>query len=173
MNRSRSDRSLHANSDRTPRGTAPAPAGAGNRAGTRSAVYVARRVHFSAAHRLWNPEFTEDENWATFGHCNNPKGHGHNYTLEVTVHGPIDPDTGFVIDLAVLKRVLNERIVSRVDHKHLNEDVDFLRGVNPTAENLAVCFWNEIRDHIPAGNLYRVRVYESEQNYADYFGEEY
>ncbi len=132
---------------------------------------VTRRLHFSAAHRLYNPAFSDEENWDTFGHCNNPRGHGHNYTLEVTVSGPIDPATGFVIDLARLKRVMNERIVDRVDHKHLNEDVDFLHGVNPTAENLARVFWRELRDHIPSGELLKVRVYESEQNYADYCGD--
>ncbi len=134
-------------------------------------AYVARRVHFSSAHRLYNPAFSDEENWSTFGHCNNPKGHGHNYTLEVTVRGRIDPATGFVVDLAQLKQIIHEHIVDRVDHKHLNEDVDFLRGVNPTAENLAVVFWHELRDHIRVGELFRVRVYESEQNYADYFGE--
>lgn len=172
MNKSGSGPSRRASSRRGQASPALAGSAPRARASARSAVQVARRVHFSAAHRLWNPQFTEDENWSTFGNCNNPKGHGHNYTLEVTVRGPIDPDTGFVVDLAVLKRVLDERIVKRVDHKHLNEDVDFLRGVNPTAENLAVCFWNEICDHIPAGSLYRVRVYESERNFADYFGEE-
>jgi 6-pyruvoyltetrahydropterin/6-carboxytetrahydropterin synthase len=134
-------------------------------------AYVARRVHFSAAHRLTNPAFSDERNWSTFGHCNNPKGHGHNYTLEVTVRGRIDPETGFVVDLARLKRIMTERIVDRVDHKHLNEDVDFLSGVNPTAENLAVVFWRELAGHIPQGDLYRVRVYESEQNFADYLGD--
>ncbi len=134
-------------------------------------AYVVRRVHFSAAHRLWNPAFDDAENWAVFGQCNNPKGHGHNYTLEVTVRGRIHSETGFVVDLAKLKGILNERIVARVDHKHLNEDVDFLRGVNPTAENLAVCFWRELVGNIPGGELHRVRVYESEQNFAEYRGE--
>lgn len=153
-------------------GAAEAPRAAGAAARARPGVDVVRRVHFSAAHRLWNPDFTEEENWATFGHCNNPKGHGHNYTLEVCVRGQVDRATGFVVDLARLKQIVISRIVDHVDHKHLNEDVDFLRGVNPTAENLAISFWNQLRDHLPAGSeLHRVRVYESDQNYAEYFGE--
>ncbi len=135
-------------------------------------VYVVRRVHFSAAHRLWNPAFSDSENWAIFGQCNNPKGHGHNYTLEVTVRGRVDPETGFVVDLTKLKEIMTERIVSRVDHKHLNEDVDFLHGINPTAENLAIRFWDELKDHLPGGELHRVRVYESDQNFAEYLGME-
>ncbi len=150
---------------------APRAAGQGRPGAPGPLACVVRRVYFSAAHRLTNPALTEAENWATFGHCNNPKGHGHNYTLEVSVRGAVDPETGFVIDLAQLKRIMNERIVDRVDHKHLNEDVDFLRGVNPTAENLAVVFWRELAPWIPAGVLHCVRVYESDQNYADYFGE--
>ena len=156
----------HSDPAATPRTARPGPPGA-----TGPVAYVVRRVHFSAAHRLTNPALSDEENWATFGHCNNPKGHGHNYTLEVAVRAPIDPDTGFVVDLSRLKRVMTERIVDRVDHKHLNEDVDFLSGVNPTAENLAVVFWRELAAWIPAGTLQRVRVYESEQNYADYFGD--
>jgi 6-pyruvoyltetrahydropterin/6-carboxytetrahydropterin synthase len=84
----------------------------------------------------------------------------------------VDPETGFVVDLTKLKQVMTERIVARVDHKHLNEDVDFLRGVNPTAENLAMRFWDELKDHLPGGELHRVRVYESEQNFAEYLGAE-
>jgi 6-pyruvoyltetrahydropterin/6-carboxytetrahydropterin synthase len=134
-------------------------------------VYVTRRVSFSAAHRLYNPSWTEERNQQVFDKCANPNGHGHNYVLEVTVAGTPDPETGYVIDLKVLAKVLEEEILAKVDHKHLNYDVDFLRGVNPTVENLAIAFWRILEDKLPAGRLYAVRVYESENNYAEYRGE--
>ena len=134
-------------------------------------VYATRRVHFNAAHRLHNPAKSDEWNQATFGKCNNRNGHGHNYTLEVTVAGEPDPDTGYVLDLAVLKRVLEERITDVVDHANLNLDVDFLQGVLPSTENLAVAFWHRIADHVPAGRLHRVRLYETERNFVDYHGD--
>ncbi|GBD06432.1 6-carboxy-5,6,7,8-tetrahydropterin synthase [bacterium HR21] len=134
-------------------------------------VYVTRRVSFSAAHRLYNPQWSEERNQAVFDKCANPHGHGHNYVVEVTVAGIPDPETGYVVDLKLLARVLEEEILSKVDHKHLNYDVDFLRGVNPTVENLAIAFWQILEGKLPAGKLYAVRVYESENNYAEYRGE--
>lgn len=133
-------------------------------------VYVTRRVSFSAAHRLYNPQWSEERNWEVFDKCANPNGHGHNYVLEVTVAGEPDPETGYVIDLKLLAKILEEEIVSKVDHKHLNHDVDFLRGINPTVENLAVAFWRILEGKIPAGKLHAVRVYESEHNWAEYRG---
>ncbi len=134
-------------------------------------VYITRRVTFSAAHRLYNPQWSEEQNWAVFDKCANPNGHGHNYVLEVTVAGVPDPETGYVLDLKLLARVLEEEILSKVDHKHLNYDVDFLQGINPTVENLAIAFWNILQNKLPAGTLYAVRVYESDNNYAEYRGE--
>jgi 6-pyruvoyltetrahydropterin/6-carboxytetrahydropterin synthase len=134
-------------------------------------VYIARRAHFSAAHRLYNPRFDDAANWETFGACNNPRGHGHNYVVEVWLRGPIDPDTGYVFDLTHLKRIVDEAVIQHVDHKHLNEDVDFLRGVNPTAENLAVRFWQRLETRIPETLLHAVRVYETDKNFAEYRGE--
>jgi 6-pyruvoyltetrahydropterin/6-carboxytetrahydropterin synthase len=134
-------------------------------------VYVTRRVSFSAAHRLYNPQWSEERNQAVFDKCANPNGHGHNYVVEVTVAGIPDPETGYVVDLKLLARVLEEEILSKVDHKHLNYDVDFLRGINPTVENLAIAFWQILEGKLPAGKLYAVRVYESEHNYAEYRGE--
>lgn len=134
-------------------------------------VYVTRRVSFSAAHRLYNPEWSEEQNQAVFDKCANPHGHGHNYVLEVTVVGTPDPETGYVIDLKLLAQLLEREILSKVDHKHLNYDVDFLRGVNPTVENLALAFWRILQDKLPTGRLYAVRVYESDNNYAEYRGE--
>ena len=134
-------------------------------------VYVTRKVHFNAAHRLHNPEKSDEWNRATFGKCNNPNWHGHNYTLEVTVAGEPDPETGYVVDLGLLKRVVEECVLSKVDHANLNLDVDFMQGVLPSTENFAVAIWNELAPAIPAGRLYRVRLYETERNLAEYFGE--
>lgn len=134
-------------------------------------IYVTRRAHFSAAHRLFNPEFDEKTNKETFGVCNNPMGHGHNYRLEVTVRGEILPETGMVIDLKKLKTIIDREIIQKVDHKHLNFDVDFLRGVIPTAENLAMKFWEILKDKIDQGELHEIRLYESDNNFVTYRGE--
>ncbi|MCS7176581.1 MAG: 6-carboxytetrahydropterin synthase [Candidatus Kapabacteria bacterium] len=134
-------------------------------------VYVTRRATFSAAHRLYNPQWSDEQNREVFGKCANPNGHGHNYVVEVTVAGMPDPETGYVIDLKLLAQVLEAEIISKVDHKHLNYDVDFLRGINPTVENLAIAFWRVLQGKIPQGQLYAVRVYESDNNYAEYRGE--
>lgn len=134
-------------------------------------TYVTRREHFSAGHRLHNPAWDEERNRAVFGKCNNPTGHGHNYYLEVTVAGEIDPETGYVVDLKELKDVITEHVIRKVDHRNLNTDVDFLRGVNPTAENIAAGIWKQLVDRIPQGRLYQVRLYETEKNIVDYRGE--
>ena len=134
-------------------------------------IYVTRKSEFSAAHRLFNPNFTDEKNDAIFDICNNFHGHGHNYVLEVTVAGVPDSETGYVIDLKLLKKIVDDVIIHKVDHKHLNHDVDFLQGIIPTAENLAVKFWGLLEDKIPSGKLYSIRLYESEKNYVEYKGE--
>ncbi|RMF61941.1 MAG: 6-carboxytetrahydropterin synthase [Bacteroidetes bacterium] len=134
-------------------------------------VYVTRKVHFNAAHRLHNPDRSDAWNQTTFGKCNNPNWHGHNYTLEVTVAGEPDPETGYVIDLGVLKTILHEKILSKVDHANLNLDVDFMRGIIPSTENFVVAIWNELVDALPAGRLVSVRLYETDRNLAEYRGE--
>ena len=135
-------------------------------------VYVTRKAHFNAAHRLHNPAKSDDWNRATFGVCNNPNWHGHNYELEVTVAGAPDPDTGYVIDLAELKRIVNERVVDRLDHRNLNLDVDFLEGVMPSTENVAVAIWRQLEDAIPGpGRLFEVVLRETPRNSATYRGE--
>jgi 6-pyruvoyltetrahydropterin/6-carboxytetrahydropterin synthase len=134
-------------------------------------VYVTRRAHFSASHRLFNPTFSDAKNEAVFDKCNNFHGHGHNYRLEVTVKGVPDADTGYVIDLKVLARLIEDEIIDHVDHKHLNFDVDFLRGVIPTAENIAIAFWRILEPKITSGTLHSVRLFESENNFVEYFGE--
>ena len=134
-------------------------------------VYVTRREVFSAAHRLHNDKFSEEENRKIFGKCNNANWHGHNYTLEVMVAGEPGEDTGYVIDLKVLKKIIKDNIIKKVDHKNLNMEVDFMAGIIPTTENIAIQIWKELEDKIPTGKLYSVKIYETENNYAEYRGE--
>ena len=135
-------------------------------------MYVTRREHFSAGHRLFNPAWSDERNAEVFGKCNNPAGHGHNYYLEVTVAGEVDPETGYVVDLKQLKDVIQEYVLAKVDHRNLNEDVDFMRGVIPTAENIAIAIWKQLEHRIPQGTLHNVRLFETEKNIVDYRGEE-
>ncbi len=131
---------------------------------------VTRRLTFSAAHRIHNPELSDEENRALFGKDNGRHGHGHNYTLEVSVTGPVDKRTGYVIDLGLLKRVVQEEVVEKLDHRNMNMDVDFLRGINPTAENVVVACWQVLEPHIRPKRLTRLRLHETENNYVDYEG---
>ena len=133
------------------------------------AFELTRRVEFSAAHRLHNPAFSAARNREVYGVCNNPKGHGHNYVLDVTVRGPVDPQTGMVLDLNRLAVLLRELVYAEVDHKHLDEDVPWLAGTISTAENVAAKIWERIAPHLE-GKLYRLRLYESRENYVDYHG---
>ena len=133
--------------------------------------YLTGRLEFSAAHRLYNPSLSPEENHAAYGECAGRHGHGHNYLLEVTVRGDADPKTGVVMDINRLMEIMKNEVLSEVDHKHLNLDVDFLRDVIPTAENLAVIFWNRLEKAINGCDLHRVRVYETEDIYVDYLGE--
>lgn len=133
-------------------------------------VTVTRRLRFNAAHRVHNPALSDAENAALFGKCNNPNGHGHNYVLEVSVTGPIDERTGYVIDLAHLREAVNRRVIDKIDHRHLNLDVDFMRGINPTSENIVVACWHAIAPIVAPGTLTRLRLWETENNYVDYEG---
>lgn len=134
-------------------------------------VYVTRKAHFSASHRLFNPAWSDERNNTVFGKCNNPNGHGHNYDLEVTVAGEAPAETGMVIDLKKLADIVEMEIVERVDHKHLNQDVDFLREIIPTAENMAMAFWKILSPKIHEGRLHSIRLYESVNNFVEYRGE--
>ncbi len=127
---------------------------------------VTVRAHFSAAHRLFRPDWSQAKNHEIFGACASPNGHGHNYDLDVTVEGPVDPVTGMIIDMKVLKAVIQREIVDPVDHKNLNLDVPFLEGVVPTAENIAVAFWRILEPRVPAGKLHEIRLQETERNIA-------
>ncbi len=129
-------------------------------------TFVTIKTHFSAAHRLYRADWDDAKNLEVFGACANPNGHGHNYELEVTVEGPVDPETGMVVNMKDLKAAVNEWVVDRVDHKHLNLDVPFLSGVIPTAENLAVAFWAALEPRVPAGRLHELRLQETERNIA-------
>ena len=131
---------------------------------------VTRRVHFNAAHRLHNPAKSDQWNRETFGPCNNPNWHGHNYELDLTVEGEIDPDTGYVMDVGVLKRIAEEHLVSRLDHKNLNLDVAWFRDLLPSAENIALVAWRELRPRIPGALALRVRLWETPRNYVEYDG---
>lgn len=133
-------------------------------------MLVTAKLDFSAAHRLHNPARDDAWNREVYDKCDNPGGHGHNYIIEVSVEGEIDPETGMVIDLKKLKDIMRARVINRVDHRNLNEDVDFLRGIIPTAENLARAFWGEIAPAIARGHLARIVVHETDRNSVVYTG---
>ncbi|MSU24880.1 MAG: 6-carboxytetrahydropterin synthase [Opitutus sp.] len=134
-------------------------------------VFITRQVHFNSAHRLYNPTKSQAWNTRQYGLCTNPHWHGHNYVLEVTVAGRPDPDTAYIVDLGELKRILHRAVVDKCDHRNLNDEVDFLRGIIPSTENLVIAFWNEIAPHLPkAARLHRVRLFETPRNFADYYG---
>ncbi|TDJ56955.1 MAG: 6-carboxytetrahydropterin synthase [Ignavibacteria bacterium] len=133
-------------------------------------VYITRRETFAAAHRLFKPELSDEENLKIFGKCSNPNWHGHNYTLEVIVAGEVDADTGFVMDLKDLKEIVRKNVITKVDHKNLNLDTDFMKGKIPTSENIVIAIWNELDDKITKGKLFSVKLYETENNYFEYKG---
>jgi len=134
-------------------------------------VYITRRETFAAAHRLFKPELSDEENLKLFGKCSNPNWHGHNYTLEVIVAGEVDSDTGFVMDLKDLKEIVRKNVITKVDHKNLNLDTDFMEGKIPTSENIVIAIWNELEDKITKGKLFSIKLYETENNYFEYKGE--
>ncbi|MCH7973607.1 MAG: 6-carboxytetrahydropterin synthase [Bacteroidetes bacterium] len=133
-------------------------------------VYVTRRETFNAAHRLYNSNYSDEENLRIFGKCSNPNWHGHNYVLEVVVKGEVDESTGFVIDQKDLKRVIREKVIDKMDHKNLNIETDFMQGVIPTSENIVIAIWEQLVNEIKQGNLYSVKLYETEKNYFEYRG---
>jgi 6-pyruvoyltetrahydropterin/6-carboxytetrahydropterin synthase len=133
-------------------------------------VTVTRRLRFNAAHRVHNPELSESENRELFGPCNNPNWHGHNYLLEVSVTGEVDERTGYVIDLKRLRDIVETNLVAHLDHKNLNLDVHFMRGINPTTENIVVACWRILEPVVKPGQLTRLRLWETENHYVDYEG---
>jgi 6-pyruvoyltetrahydropterin/6-carboxytetrahydropterin synthase len=136
-------------------------------------VYLTRKIEFSASHLYHNPAFSAEENRRVFGKCNNPHGHGHNYTLEVTVAGEPDPVTGFVVDLKWLKDVMEREVLSAYDHRHLNLETPEFKNAIPTTENIAIAAWNRLEpaiDSAGGAKLTRIRIYETPEIFAEYRG---
>jgi len=133
-------------------------------------ITVCRKAHFNAAHRLYNPKWQNSKNEKMFGLCNNPNYHGHNFDLIVKVTGEVDPETGYVIDMNILKEIIRENITSKYDHKNLNLDVDEFKSLNPTAENIAVAIWNDLRKKIDSKLGLSIVLYETERNFVEYSG---
>ncbi len=136
-------------------------------------IYLTRRERFSAAHRLYNPAFSEEENLERFGACANPNWHGHNYILWVTVKGEIDPETGYVVDLKEVSSIIKAKVIDKLDHKNINLEVDFMQDVIVSTENLAMAIWKELAEPIKAlgPELHSVKIQETENNLVEYFGE--
>ncbi|WP_281540812.1 6-pyruvoyl trahydropterin synthase family protein [Maribacter aestuarii] len=133
-------------------------------------VKISRKAHFNAAHRLYRKDWDDAKNDSVFGKCNNPNFHGHNYELIVSVNGEIDSDTGFVMDMKVLKDLIKDEIEDALDHKNLNLEVPEFKELNPTAENIAVVIWNKLRPHIAKENELEVVLYETPRNFVTYSG---
>lgn len=136
----------------------------------RPIAYLTRRESFCASHRLWEPALSAEENAALYGHCARENGHGHNYVVQVTLRGPVDPRTGMVVNLTELKQFIRQELIARCDHYHLNHDVEMFRGVNPTAENVALVFWRVLATRF-GELLYEVRIEETPDNIVCYRGE--
>ena len=134
------------------------------------AVTVTRLLRFNAAHRVHNPALSDDENASLFGKCNNPNWHGHNYRLEVSVHGEIDERTGYVMDLGLLRDIVEREVLARTDHRNFNIDVDYMRGIIPTTENIVVAMWRVLKPVVAPAKLTRLRLWETDNNYVDYDG---
>ena len=134
-------------------------------------VYLTRKAEFSASHYYHNPGLSPEENRRLFGKCNNPNGHGHNYTVEVTVTGAVDPRSGFVVDLKDLKEILNREVMDVLDHRFLNKEVAEFSASIPTTENLAIWIWRRLEGKLKVARLHRVRLYETVDLFVDYYGE--
>ena len=134
-------------------------------------VYITRRERFNAAHKLYNPKWTQEENEAFFGKCANHYYHGHNFELFVTVKGIANPDTGMVMDLKELKALIKEEVTEKLDHKNLNEDIDFLKGQMPSIENIIIAIWEILDAKITNGKLHYLKLIETENNFVEYYGE--
>ena len=135
-------------------------------------VYLTRKAEFSASHYYHSDAFSAEENRRIFGKCNNPNGHGHNYTLEVTVKGDVDRRSGFVVDLKDLKEVMNREVIDALDHRFLTKEVPEFKTAIPTTENLAIAIWQRLEGKLKVSQLYRVRVYETPDLFVDCYGEE-
>src|SRR5262249_53335433 len=133
-------------------------------------IYLTRKAEFSASHYYHNPQLSEEENQRLFGKSGNPNGHGHNYTLEVTVKGEVNPVTGFVVDLKQLKETMNREVLDAMDHRFLNKEVPEFAKLVPTTENLAIAIWKRLVSKLVHAQLHRVRVYETPDLFVDFYG---
>ncbi len=135
-------------------------------------IYITRRERFNAAHRLFIPEFSDEKNLQIFGKCSNPNWHGHNYELFVMVKGEVDKKTGFLVNLKALSKIIKHEIIDKTDHKNINIEVDFMKGIMASTENLAIGIWHQLEKPIRelGVELYGIKVYESENNFVEYFG---
>jgi 6-pyruvoyltetrahydropterin/6-carboxytetrahydropterin synthase len=134
-------------------------------------VLLTRKAEFSSSHYYWSEHLSDSENLRIFGKCANRNGHGHNYTLEVTVAGEPDPVTGFVVDLKCLKDIIHREVIDVYDHRHLNLEVEDFKNVIPTSENLAIAIWKRLEHRITGAKLHRIRIYEMPDLFSDYYGE--
>lgn len=135
-------------------------------------IYLTRVEHFNAAHKLYNPDWTDEQNFEVFNKCSNPNWHGHNYELHVTVKGDPNPETGFVYNAKVLGKIIKDTVIEKIDHKNLNLDVDFMQGKFTSAENLAIGIWEQLKPHIEADGvaLHCVKLLETKNIYVEYYG---
>ncbi len=131
-------------------------------------IKVSRKEHFNAAHRLFNPAWSDEQNLKVFGKCSYPNFHGHNYELVVTLTGEPNPDTGYVFDMKVLSDIIREHVIAKFDHRNLNLDSEYFKNLNPTAENIAVVIWNILRDKIDQALDLKITLYETERNFVEY-----
>ncbi len=134
-------------------------------------VYITRKEHFNAAHRLFNARWSDEENERIFGRCSNKHYNGHNYNLFVTVKGEPDPETGFIVNLKELSSIINSRITDKLDHKNMNLEVDFLSNIIPSTENVVRQIWKELKPYITGCELHSIKLFETENNFAEYLGE--
>jgi len=137
-----------------------------------SKVFLTRRERFNAAHRMFHSGWSDEKNLEVYGKCSNPNWHGHNYTLFVTVKGEINPEIGYVINLKTLSTIINQQIIDKVDHKNINVEVDFMKDLVPSSENLAIAIWNQLKPHIQSlgVELHCIKIEETENNFVEYFG---
>ncbi len=134
-------------------------------------IFLTRHEHFNAAHKLYNPQWTEEKNLEVFGKCANANWHGHNYELIVTIKGEVNPETGFLMDVRMLSEILQEHVCEKIDHRNLNVDVDFMTGKHASTENLAIAIWEQITPHLPTNvKLHCVKLYETPRIYVEYYG---
>ncbi|MFZ4612504.1 MAG: 6-pyruvoyl trahydropterin synthase family protein [Bacteroidia bacterium] len=135
-------------------------------------IYITRKEHFNAAHKLFRAEWSNEKNEKVFGKCSNPNWHGHNYDLFVTVKGEINPETGFLVDLKLLSKIIKEKVIEKLDHRNINLEVDFMQGKMASTEVLAIGIWNEIANEINelGCKLHSIKLFETENNFVEYFG---